>query len=122
MERKFAFGKPLAPFHQFVPLTGEKTQLFDFAAQPNGSSGSFGGELLDISEKATRDTRPPLRGRPRTLVTSHWSRLGVKVFKLIQVMELKLRLGTRVIAAHSRGPQQPGPCKPRCVPLTLEWT
>ncbi len=29
----------------------------------------------------TRDTRPPLRGRPRTLVTSHghWSRLGVGV-------------------------------------------
>ncbi len=54
---KFAFGKPLAPsrqLHEFVLLTREKTQLFDCEAQPNGSSGSFGGELLDVSVKVIR--------------------------------------------------------------------
>jgi hypothetical protein len=57
LQRKFAFGKPLARFRQLHYSTIDKRKKRNYSIlllQPNGSSGSFGGELLDISVKVTR--------------------------------------------------------------------
>ena len=57
LQRKFAFGKPLARFRQLHFSTIDKRKKRNYSIlllQPNGSSGSFGGELLDISVKVTR--------------------------------------------------------------------
>jgi hypothetical protein len=57
LQRKFAFGKPLARFRQLHFSTIDKRNKRNYSIlllQPNGSSGSFGGELLDISVKVTR--------------------------------------------------------------------
>ena len=60
IQRKFGFGirwllsANRIELLEFVPSTREKTRLFDCAEQPNGSSESFGGKLLDIVVKAIR--------------------------------------------------------------------